>query len=249
MADGSISGHGEFLRKCPQVSLPSTHLIFKLTRHSFYEWRNPSRTLTLLCVFAGIIVITTVTPTWLLIKSSTLGAGISFFGLFPIAVNLPEYRLLVSPLKRLLWNIPKHAEWAIKFIQAEGTRVEKSTISSPSAIKVSPNSTQAQDYGFYKAHHDKASGHLVVSTDSVRFVSNIGHTVHFVLPYDQIERLEKQDRVVAKKLPAKLATDSGKDMKLSNKTSEERLLEDVDQRDEAFSQIIGFSQTTWQVVW
>ena len=198
-----------------------------------------------------MIFITTFTPTWLLIKSSTLGVGIAFFGLFPIATNLPEYRLLVSPLKQLLWNVPTHAEWAIKFIQAEGTRVKEDTTSSPSAIPIraSLNSIQAHDYGFYKAHHNKASGHLVISTESVRFVSNVGHIVHFSLPYDQIERLEKLNRIVAKNLHAKLTADSGKDMKLMNRTSEEQVLKDVDQRDEAFSQIVGFSQTTWQVVW
>jgi hypothetical protein len=34
--------------------------------------------------------------------------GFSFFALWPIAVNFPEYRLLVSPVKRIFWNIPTH---------------------------------------------------------------------------------------------------------------------------------------------
>jgi hypothetical protein len=45
---------------------------------------------------------------WLLVKTATLFMGFSFFALYPIATNFPEYRLLVSPTKQLLWNIPTH---------------------------------------------------------------------------------------------------------------------------------------------
>lgn len=190
-------------------------------------------------------------PIWLLVKSATLSAGISFFGLFPIAVNFPEYRLLVSPTKRLLWNIPTHAEWAIKYIQAEGTRVEASAEPAPSAlpIKKDRSSAKAEDYGFYNAHHDKSSGHLVVSTTSVRFVTKHPHAVNFTLPYDQINKIEKQDRIVAKSLSGKMTGDSGKDLRLVSKAGQEWVLKNVELRNEAFSQIVGFSKTTWQVVW
>ncbi|KAF1851376.1 uncharacterized protein K460DRAFT_303543 [Cucurbitaria berberidis CBS 394.84] len=218
---------------------------------NFYEWRKPTRTKAVLGVLGVTIVVTAVIPIWLLVKSATLGIGIAFFGLFPIAVNFPEYRLLVSPSKRFLWNIPTHAEWAIQYIQAEGTRVETSAKPSPSAlpIKTDSSSAQAQDYGFYKGHHDKSSGHLVMSTSSVRFVSGHPHTVQFTLPYDQINNIEKVDRIVAKNMPEKMRRDSGKDLKLVDKAGMEWVLKDVDQRDEAFSQIVGFSKSTWQVVW
>jgi hypothetical protein len=55
----------------------------------------------------GIIAIAFV-PAWLFIKVSTLGMGVTFFGLFPFAVNFPEYRLLASLPKRLFWGIPTH---------------------------------------------------------------------------------------------------------------------------------------------
>lgn len=45
---------------------------------------------------------------WLLVKTLTLSMGFTFFALYPIATNFPEYRLLVSPTKQLLWNIPTH---------------------------------------------------------------------------------------------------------------------------------------------
>jgi hypothetical protein len=228
------------------------------TVRNFYEWRKPLRTGVTVGILAVFIVTCAIVPIWLLVKVSTLGAGFSFFGLFPLAVNFPEYRLLVSPTKRIFWNIPTHGEWAIKYIQAEGTRVAANIAGSdvtdstkPSAIpvKTTPKAAQAQDYGFYNAHHDKAKGHLIISAASCRFVSNMGHNVHFQIPYDQIAKIEKEDRIVAKKVPSQLSTDSGKDLKLITKEGREYLLSNMAQRDEAFSQIVGFSQTTWQIVW
>ena len=50
------------------------------------------------------------TPVWLLVKVTTLSAGMVFFGLFPIGSRYPDYRLLASPAKWLFWNIPNHGE-------------------------------------------------------------------------------------------------------------------------------------------
>lgn len=224
---------------------------------NFYEWRKPHRTLATLTVLTSCILATVLTPTWLLLKSSTFAMGFAFFALFPLSVKFPEYRLLLSPTKRFLWNIPTHAEWAIQYIEAEGTRVLANVDSStnkavlPTAIpvKTSAKAAQAHDFGFYTAHNDKVAGHLIISATSCRFVSNIGHTVHFHLFYEELIKVEKEDRVVAKKMPASLTSDSGKDLKLITKIGEKHLLTKMDQRDEAFSQILGFSGVSWQIVW
>ncbi|KAF2033071.1 hypothetical protein EK21DRAFT_59218, partial [Setomelanomma holmii] len=238
------------------VQLADMANFFESVRN-FYEWRKPTRTAATLGAFACVILVIPFIPLWLLVKSIGLSFGFTFFALFPLATNFPEYRLLVSPTKRLFWNIPTHAEWAIKYIQAEGTRfaantnTQTSNIPLPSAIpiKTTPKAAQAQDYGFYKSHFNKDTGHLIISATSCRFVSNVGHIVHFVLAYEQINRVEKQDRQVKKNVPSKLTTDSGKDLKLVTKEGKEWVMENLEQRDEAFSQIVGFSQTTWQIVW
>jgi hypothetical protein len=157
--------------------------------------------------------------------------------------------LLVSPTKRLLWNIPTHAEWAIKFIQAEGLRVATSAIPAPSALPDVGTAIRDADFGFYNTHYGKISGHLVIGTNSLRFVSSHPKLVHFTLPYDQIYDMQKVDRQVAKNVPGKLVRDSGKDLKFTDWQGGEWVLRDVDQRDQAFSQILGFSRSTWQVVW
>ena len=163
--------------------------------------------------------------------------------------SLSDYRLLTSPLKRIFWNIPTHSEWAIKSIQAEGTRYEHERASSSDPeLAHTPKLPGVHDHGFYTAHHNKTKGHLIISDVSIRFVSNISHDVHWVLPYSQITQLEKVNRLVQKAVPTP-QRDSGKDLRIVDKQGKEVMLVNVDSRDQAFSQIVGFSDTVWQVVW
>lgn len=75
---------------------------------SFYEWRQPRRTAwTLVWLGLGCIAFY-MTPVWLLVKITSLFAGLTFFGLFPIASRYPKYRLLASPIKWFFWDIPTH---------------------------------------------------------------------------------------------------------------------------------------------
>lgn len=63
-----------------------------------------------LSMFVFAIIVTTFAPTHVLVKSAQIGAGVVFFGLFPLASNLPDYRLLASVPRRVFWNIPTHGE-------------------------------------------------------------------------------------------------------------------------------------------
>ena len=71
---------------------------------------------------------------------------------------------------------------------------------------------------------------------------------HWTLPYSQIERIEKINRVIESNMP-KFFNDTGKDMKLQSKEGREWVLTNVDLRDQVFSQIVGFSDSVWQIVW
>jgi hypothetical protein len=176
------------------------------------------------------------------------------------------YRLLVSPAKRFLWNIPTHgelhdaysrllanqfiAEWAIKYVQAEGTQLAHKAIPVTSAIALaSPTFDPEHDYNSYNASQDKTSGRLLVSGSGLRFVSNFGHSVLWELRFDQLDKIEKVDRIVTKNVPDRLKQDTGQDLQLASRSGEVHLLKKVNRRDEAFSQIVGFSKVTWQVVW
>jgi len=146
----------------------------------------------------------------------------------------------------------------MKAIQAEGTRYQENhgTIPStlPNASITSPQTTlKTQDYGAYTAHHENKRGRLIISNSSVRFTSH-QHTsptkeeVLWTLLYSQIERIEKIERVVGSSIP-KPKSDSGKDLKLQSKTGQEWVLTNLNLRDQMFSQIVGFSDAVWQIVW
>ncbi|KAF2637909.1 hypothetical protein P280DRAFT_520509 [Massarina eburnea CBS 473.64] len=247
------------------VQLADLANFFEVMRN-FYEWRTPIHTIATLSIFVSIILATALVPAWLFIRCLTLGFGVSFFALFPFAIHFPEYRLLASLPKRVFWNIPTHAEWAIKAIQAEGTRYQQthsSTISPPS--NPSPQSQtynpvdaaqkeSGNDYGQYTAYCDSQQGHLSISHFSLHFTSS-HNTVTFTIPYSAIERVEKINRMVEQTLPlSKLKSGNGKDLKIvvavgDSSERKEWVLTDVDLRDQVFSQILAFSKTAWQVVW
>ncbi|KAK8209040.1 hypothetical protein M8818_004004 [Zalaria obscura] len=208
---------------------------------NFYEWRVPSRTMATLLIFLFAILFTTFAPTWLLVKSTTFSIGITFFGLFPLASNFPDYRLLASIPKRIFWNIPTHAEWAFQVLQAEGSRYLSST-------QPEVEHRDNVDYGFYTGHYNGDRGRLIISAFSIRFEKTLGHRAMWDINYDQITNLEKVDRIASKTLSK---GGSGKDLRVVTKHAEEHeyLLVDLDDRDQAFSQIVGFSNTNWQIVW
>lgn len=240
-ADDIVSELGPWL----MIQLADLANFFESVRN-LYEWRQPTRTAATLSILGGFIVACSVLPTWLLVKLSTLSMGFSFFALFPLATNFPDYRLLVSPTKRLLWNIPTHAEWAIQYIQAEGSRIKDSTEPSISA-KLATTSPIPHD-NIYPGSYASKKGHLIVDTTSCRFVTYIGDAAVFNIPHAQLEKVEKMDRIVAKKLPAKIKSVSGKDLKVVV-GGKEYVIQDMEGRDEAFGQIVGFSEQVWQVAW
>lgn len=45
-----------------------------------------------------------------------------FFAWFPISSRYPKYRLVVSPVRWLFWNIPTHAEWSFQELSAEAEK-------------------------------------------------------------------------------------------------------------------------------
>jgi hypothetical protein len=137
------------------------------------------------------------------------------------------------------------AEWAFKSLQEEGARYQqKNQVVVQAGIAVRPET----DYGFYPGQFNHDKGRLVVGPASIRFETNIGHKVMWMLNYDQITKLEKIDRIQSKAIPGK---GSGKDLRIASKLAEEQgwVLSDMSNRDEAFSQIVGFSKTSWQIVW
>lgn len=90
----------------------------------------------------------------------------------------------------------------------------------------------------------------------MRFITLADH-VHWRIPYQALDRIEKIDRIVDQKLPIlKPKHDPGTDLKIVSVYTggreagkREWVLEGVEKRDRAFSQAVGFSGRSWQVVW
>ncbi|KAJ4358201.1 uncharacterized protein N0V89_002780 [Didymosphaeria variabile] len=241
-SDQLVEGLGPWL----MVQLADLANFFESLRN-FYEWRVPHRTLRAMIVLGITTLATALVPMWLFVKTVTFLMGLTYFALYPIAVNFPEYRLLVSPAKRFLWNIPTHAEWAVKYAQAEGTLLAQKSVPVPSEVaSISPTFDPEHDYNSYTATEDKTTGRLVVSPSGIRFITNFGHNVLWSLQYNQLERIEKVDRIVTRNIPGKLQKDPGQDLMFVSRDGKRRILRKFDKRDEAFSQIVGFSNTTWQ---
>jgi len=166
----------------------------------------------------------------------------------PMLLHTAWYSSLVNNL------LP--AEWAIKYVQAEGSRYEKEhSTTTPSTARIAqPPSPSAKyqpthDHNSYTAHSNKTPGRAIISTSSLRFEAKASQNVHWILPYNRIQRIEKVDRITTKNIPDKLQTRSGQDIRFVDKGGEEYVLKDLERRDEAFSLVVGFSRTTWQVVW
>ena len=156
----------------------------------------------------------------------------------------------------MLWNIPTHAEWAIQYIQAEGLRIvteKQNTDAKATDLKYTHDLNESaspsnQDFASYRSQFDKTPGHLIINATGVRFVAKRPpHEVRFSLPYVQINQLEKQDRYVEKMI--KILKECDRDLRFLDRNGHEWILHEVEKRDEAFSQIVGFSRTTWQVLW
>ena len=100
-------------------------------------------------------------------------------------------------------------------------------------------------YGIYNAQYHNKSARLTISDSSILFeyVHDTALPI-FDLRYDQINNVEKKNEYVPS-----LKDASGKHLRLVSRTDQEFLVENLDERDMAFSQIVGLSDWTWQVVW
>lgn len=84
--------------------------------HSFYEWREPTRTKITLALLSIFWLAITAIPLNILIKITQFNFGVMFFGLFPLATRWPQYRLLASPMKWLFWRVPTDGRLLVTFL-------------------------------------------------------------------------------------------------------------------------------------
>jgi hypothetical protein len=116
-----------------------------------------------------------------------------------------------------------------------------------------------KDYGSYGGTFEKKNGALIISSSGVRFVTGLGGNTLWECPFRDMRKLEKVTRVIKQKI----SKGNGEDLKIVRAADpgtglegvhvkeavEEYLITDLNERDQVFSQIVGYSEGEWQVVW
>ncbi|KAI4233027.1 MAG: hypothetical protein LQ349_004649 [Xanthoria aureola] len=211
---------------------------------NFYEWREPTRTKITLVLLSIFWLAITVIPLEIIIKTTQFNFGVMFFGLFPLATRYPQYRLLASPMKWLFWRVPTDAEWAIARLQVEAryrtAAMQKAGLESSQDYKKAGNDSNADadmkyvaNLGRYHCTTGNHHGELCVSSEGVRFISAIRKNVLWEMRFDALRLLQK--------------VGTGEGLLFVSTEGDESRVSGLEQRNEVFTQIVGYSGLRWQV--
>ena len=200
---------------------------------SFYEWRDPARTAITLLLLSIIWLGVTFIPLPLLLKITQLNAGIIFFGLFPIATRYPQYRLLASPLKWLLWKIPTDAEWAIARLQTEARHRMEAMPDRINELEKEKQSNEA-NIGRYHCTSGSHHGDLHISSTGAKYISAVRKNMMWEVSFEEVKILQKFG--------------AGDGLLFVCTSGDEFRVAGLKARNEIFSQIIGYSGLRWQVM-
>ena len=206
-----------------------------------------------------------------------MGIGFAIFAVIPVSHRWPQYRLLINPLTWLFWKIPTHSEWAIARLQAEAREqlanlIQKPTIDEtkdklpdavpfigpapdPNAIRInqSPNSEQQRPkrpnlgLGRYRGVHNKRSGTLCLNLDQMHFEVELTGSSPWSLRYEEVKSLRKVINLGSNNPLSHTADAADKGIMLIDMKHREYCVTGLKERDEVFTQIIGYSGVEWQV--
>jgi len=236
---------------------------------NFYEWREPACTAFSLSIIVLLWATVTFIPIYWIIKCASAFGGLMFFAISPFQMLHPEYRLLVSPLTWLFWNVPTNFEWAISRLQAEAMNKKAGflrEVSEDSAKDLAPELAKNQkvhsydvpfermhandmklkppylDYGIFPGKHDGTAGKFIISATGVRFTP----TAHSVRPDGEEWILEYSQMDTLEKVSkkVKLRADN-QEIVLKDVRGREYKITGLDSKDEPFSQILGYSGLRW----
>lgn len=235
-----------------------------LCAYSFYEWRSPDRTFFSLAILTLCWLLVTMTPLWLLVKTGQFGAGLMFFGAFPITSRMPQYRIVLSPLTWLFWKIPTDgesiapisksdyiallirslgAEWAIARLQVEA-RHSKEAMSQRGPERY-PYDTEVP----HRAGEESAESAIDIGKYHCTSGNHYGalcissQGVRYVTAVRSTMLWEL--RYDEMKTMQKQGSTSGLAFQLMDDREVE--VKGLKIRDEVFTQIIGYSGLAWQV--
>ena len=164
--------------------------------YNFYHFRSRAASAASLSLLGALFLLSALGDARFALKVFWLIVGIVFFICFPISSLYPCYRLLVSPLKWALWDVPTHAEWCFQYLQERSAVAREAILSGPSDDNYIQTGAdfEAADYDSdsesfrsaesvqFDEERDILSfgctylhvpGRFIISTTSIRFVSSI----------------------------------------------------------------------------
>jgi len=168
--------------------------------YNFYHFRSPSATVASLCLFGAFFLLSAIGDAAFNMKVFWLIVGMSFFICWPIGSLYPRYRLLVSPFKWALWDVPTHAEWCFQYLQERSAAAREAILAKPSDgafVRMGTNAGGLTDESDSESFYSTDSvlideekdilsfgctylhvpGRFIISTTGLRFISSV------LLPY------------------------------------------------------------------
>ncbi|KAE8441809.1 hypothetical protein EG329_004262 [Mollisiaceae sp. DMI_Dod_QoI] len=192
------------------------------TMYNFYHFRYPPATFATLCLIASLFLISLLTDSRTAMKLFWFILGLTFFVCWPIASLHPRYRLIVSPLKWVFWDVPNHPESCFQYLQERATVVKQAIQrheledirvrtgqDEPSGTEtlmagsdansfhsatrtLSDNQLDILSFGCTYFH---VPGRLIISTHGLRFASALGRALpheSFYKPYSALIEMCKR---------------------------------------------------------
>lgn len=132
------------------------------------------------------------------------------------------------------------AEWAIARLQVEARHTKKAVISNgadrdkgQTGSKDSQELNAAIEIGKYHCTSQNHHGELILTAEGVRYVTAVRSNVLWVLRYDNVKTIQKPK--------------SCEGIRFVLMNGDEHQVMGLKQRNEVFTQIIGYSGLIWQV--
>ena len=206
-----------------------------------------------------------------------MGLGLVIFAVIPLSHRWSQYRLLINPLTWLFWKIPTHSQWAIARLQAEAREQLANLIHKPTIDETKdklrdavpfigpvrdPNGTrinQSSDLerqrsqrpnlglGRYRGVHNKRSGTLCLNLHQMHFEAELTGSSQWSLRYEEVKSLRKVINPGSKNPLSHTADAADEAIMLVDMERREYCVTGLKERDEVFTQIIGYSGVEWQI--
>jgi hypothetical protein len=208
---------------------------------NFYRHERPNKTMASLLFFGSCLTITLLADMEFCMKLFWFLVGGGFFFTYPIGTRFPRYRMLVSPLRWIMWDVPTHAELAILRLQ------EKALLRDADLAEFEYENTEVaalepKDEYAFDVFHNGARNRIVINRAGIELQRRYW-------PFSTVVEMRKIDQEDASnKLSnmAKLGSRSAEALEIAFTDGTVTLLLRPADRDRIFNLVLAWSGLKWQ---